>query len=326
MVMNARYCSRVSFSPARRRGFTLVELLVVIAIIGVLIALLLPAIQAAREAARRMQCTNNLKQLTLGMIHYEDSLRHYPAGRLGCDGSTSDICNGVPDSQRNSPSAFVLILPYIDLNGLYKTFDLVNLWGMDPLNTTNIAATAAAPEVMFCPSDPAKHVIGGTATGSYALNFGSLGVPPNVLSNTIKSNNTGMFMYKRVILRKEVKDGLSNTFFIGETTSAQLWEWPWTYAARMVNLLIAANPVNTPPQSTGTTPCWPNASGTDCLTGAFSSKHRGGANFSFGDGHVTFISENMDAATYRSLSTRNGAASIHIGSIDTPVDVLVGGM
>ena len=83
-----------------RSAFTLVELLVVIAIIGVLVALLLPAVQAAREAARRAQCTNNLKQLALAVNTYDDSVRLYPTGRMGCDCWTGDVCGSRPSSTR----------------------------------------------------------------------------------------------------------------------------------------------------------------------------------------------------------------------------------
>ncbi len=83
-------------SRLRRTGFTLVELLVVIAIIGILVALLLPAVQAAREAARRTQCNNQLKQIGLALDLYEGSYKLYPPGRVGCDGITTGPCNGDP--------------------------------------------------------------------------------------------------------------------------------------------------------------------------------------------------------------------------------------
>src|SRR4029077_10399054 len=106
----------------RKRAFTLVELLVVIAIIGILIALLLPAINAARESGRRSQCANNQKQLGLGFVTYEAALGTFPPGRSGYDGSGAPNNNNVPCSARSGTSGFVYILPYIELGDIYKTF------------------------------------------------------------------------------------------------------------------------------------------------------------------------------------------------------------
>src|SRR5436190_11975602 len=111
---------RVYLGRGTPRGFTLVELLVVIAIIGVLVALLLPAVQAAREAARRAQCTNNLKQIALATHTYVDSLMVYPTGRLGCDCWTDDVCGTRPSSTRPGTSGFVLLLPQLEQQVLYE--------------------------------------------------------------------------------------------------------------------------------------------------------------------------------------------------------------
>lgn len=106
----------------RRAGFTLVELLVVIAIIGVLVALLLPAVQAAREAARRTSCNNNLRQLGIALQNYVDFAKTFPTGRLGCDGNTSAAqdCAPFAASRRPGTSAFALLLPQMEQLNLYN--------------------------------------------------------------------------------------------------------------------------------------------------------------------------------------------------------------
>src|SRR5688500_11603163 len=112
----------------RRRAFTLVELLVVIAIIGILVALLLPAVQAAREAARRMQCSNNLKQIALGMQNYHDTYKTFPPGRMGCDGSGPGNCTGGPDIIRAGTSGFVCLLPFVEQRQLYDGMSFEQGW------------------------------------------------------------------------------------------------------------------------------------------------------------------------------------------------------
>src|SRR5947207_3175804 len=105
---------------AARRGFTLVELLVVIAIIGILVALLLPAIQSAREAARRSQCVNNLKQWGLAALNHESALKAFPPGASGCYHKTDPNCPCTDDKQCHRASGFVMMLPYMEETALYN--------------------------------------------------------------------------------------------------------------------------------------------------------------------------------------------------------------
>ncbi len=142
------------------KGFTLVELLVVIAIIGILIALLLPAVQAAREAARRMQCSSNLKQIALALGSYENNHGRYPAGRVGCDGAQEEGSN-VPClliRQAVGTSGLVAILPFVQQQAVYDMFDFTTgPWaiytGTAVWLPTNRDALAQRPEVYVCPSD-----------------------------------------------------------------------------------------------------------------------------------------------------------------------------
>ena len=297
------------------RGFTLVELLVVIAIIGILIALLLPAVQAAREAARRSQCTNNLKQIVLALTNYLDSFGSYPPGRMGCDGWTADVCTGQQGFQKPGTSGFVMILPFIELDTLYSQFGGFERGAVYPLADGTSAGWRTAqidqalktrPPVYVCPSDVSEPTrgTGGDATGSYALNHGSRGPSYGMAQVALKHYNTGMFMYRTTYAPNAVLDGLSNTMYAGEVVESHTVESSnrWAAASRHLDSLRSTeNPLNTPP-GTGITL---NAYGYQC-NGAFGSYHPGGGLFGFGDGHVTFISENIALATYRALSTRAG--------------------
>ena len=114
------------FPPVRGKaaatpGFTLVELLVVIAIIGVLVALLLPAVQAAREAARRAQCQNNLRQLAVAALNHEGTHKHLPPGRYGCDGAGTQNCS--PNAWSRAASGFLPMLPFLEEQMLYDSID-----------------------------------------------------------------------------------------------------------------------------------------------------------------------------------------------------------
>ena len=296
---------------SRLRGFTLVELLVVIAIIGILIALLLPAVQAAREAARRAECTNNLKQIGLALANYETGLRCYPPGRLGRDGSSS------PTPDRVGTSGLVMVLPQLELQTLYDRFDFTD--GPWAYSSTWVAVNAEAigqsVDTFLCPSDTSEPyseqpAIGSTydtggnpaATGNYALCTGSLG-PPN--STEVKYENDGVFYYLKAHRPRDVADGLSSTIFAGEVieTHTSASSNIWSRAVRLMDCQRSThNALNTQP---GEPEYW-SGYGFN-VNAAFASKHPAGANFVFGDGHVTFLGENIDLLTYRALSTRAGS-------------------
>ncbi|MDX1947909.1 MAG: DUF1559 domain-containing protein [Pirellulaceae bacterium] len=314
---------RSSFrSPA---GFTLVELLVVIAIIGVLVALLLPAVQAAREAARRTSCVNNLKQIALGLQNYVDSNRVLPPGRLGCDCNTSvaDGCGTRAASTRPATSGFGLMLPQLEQQGLYDQFGwrlgavspATGCGGTEDTAGWQTAAVTAAmkmrPKVFVCPSDISEaisKVDSDYATGTYAFVHGTQG-PSFTTSQAMKHNNDGSFMYLRAIRLSEINDGLSSTLWVGEVLDSHTQESSnrWVVGGRHLDSLRSTeNPINTKP---GTGPFVLDLYGYKC-NGAFGSRHVRGSNFACGDGHVQFISDNINLTLYRALSTRAGGENV----------------
>jgi prepilin-type N-terminal cleavage/methylation domain-containing protein/prepilin-type processing-associated H-X9-DG protein len=191
-----------------RRGFTLIELLVVIAIIAVLIALLLPAVQAARESAGRAQCTNNLKQLGLGLHNYHQSNNTFPMG--------VSYTIGIPTAGHyywGQWSAQALMLPYLEQSALYAAANF-NL----PLDDGNVIGTQSNSTVngtviaMFlCPSDPNAGRISGNIN-SYFLSEGTTALTPS----TTPYQTTGLFTFQLAYAIQSVTDGTSNTVAASE--------------------------------------------------------------------------------------------------------------
>ncbi len=194
----------------QRSAFTLVELLVVIAIIGILIALLLPAVQAARESARRSQCSNNLKQLGIGLHGYHDVMGSFPFGRGGT--STGPLNNST------RVSGFIPMLPYIEQTAIY-----------DQIRTGGNGAPPYGPQgwlswvnwnytipTLICPSDiHGRPAAGAVGQNNYAFSRG------DSIHGIITSQNLrGMFMYIQTVRISDVTDGTSNTIAMSERVRA----------------------------------------------------------------------------------------------------------
>lgn len=314
----------VGMVSRRSRGFTLVELLVVIAIIGVLVALLLPAVQAAREAARRAQCTNNLKQVGLAANLYESSKKAFPPGRFGCGGESFDACE-TTEPDWIGASGFVLMLPYLELNTLYQKARLEDsslLWKGIHHTTQDMPWTSDAsrremvgtrPSVFVCPSnnsEPSSAITFGKGastvtgqTGCYAFSVGTLG-PSQGYSNQQKFENDGMFLFKLSRRLREVTDGLSNTLIAGEVTQAHTDAGRniWTLGLRQRDCMRSTeNPLNASPATATTYSDY----GT-IVTGGFASDHPSGGHFVYADGHVEFVSDFIELLIYHNQSTIAG--------------------
>ena len=299
----------------KRRGFTLIELLVVIAIIAVLIALLLPAVQQAREAALRSQCKNNMKQIGLAIHNYESSLRIFPPS------STSTFGKGVwgyPGTGPTDPNIHLhsfasLILPYMDQANLYNTINY-SVSALDPVNRP--AASQILP-MYRCPSYTGDVYSTDTQYTSkydkYALrNYLCIGAKTVVgLSGAMPAEGV-MFPGSKNGF-SDILDGASNTVLVAETRESKAAVWiDGTSAAVAARWMDFTKAMSNPPYggastSINYTPYFPGGfpNSIQQLYGP-SSFHVGGAHHLLGDGSVRFISQNVDVLTYDAICTRNG--------------------
>ena len=260
----------------RPRGLTLIELLVVISIIGVLIGLLLPAVQSSREAARRSSCQNNLKQIGLALAGYESAYGHFPAGYLNED-DTAGWGWGA------------LVLPYMEQSPIYDAMKVstADFDGVPTPYTQNLILSYT------CPSDvgPSINVDrGGHAKSNYAGVAGS-----DELEEWDQVGN-GMFFINSNIRLTEVTDGLSQTFAVGERRYRDPQKgaiWVGKYGPESFGSTVWSC-VHADPHRINGSKQW-----------AFSSDHPGGAQFVLCDGSVSFFSENLDVKVYQYMAQRD---------------------
>jgi prepilin-type N-terminal cleavage/methylation domain-containing protein/prepilin-type processing-associated H-X9-DG protein len=322
---------------ASRRGFTLIELLVVIAIIAVLIGLLLPAVQKIREAANRMSCQNNLKQLGLAMHNYHDTHNVLPSG-VGSHG----CCWGTWP---------VLILPFLELENqarLYKNFGGSDATGPRYGDRLNLPVTGVRIKILTCPSDtPTVHSGNGNTRYNYVVNAGNTslyardlngvrfgGAPFDIYGgaragqfggadyDSLTAPRVGDGPYGKPVPFGRITDGLSNTFLASETVQGQnndhrghIW---WASVAGFVTYLLPNSPE--PDTLTGGTcrslengnpPCTTLATQTRPRLIAARSRHPGGVQAVYGDGHVGFIPNNISATVWSALSTTSGGEVVN---------------
>jgi prepilin-type N-terminal cleavage/methylation domain-containing protein/prepilin-type processing-associated H-X9-DG protein len=312
-----------------RSGFTLIELLVVIAIIGILIAMLLPAVQKAREAANRVKCANNLKQLALAAHQHHDAKGQFPNGLHTVDTTGGGYANGTCWE--------VELLPYIEQD------NLKNRWDYDDFRK-NVAgginaATAQVLWVMLCPSDVLPELVqyysadkypqyafaeGFYGMRSYGGNAGTRSFPLNL------ATRDGIFSQDSRVGLADVTDGASNTFLFGERshddpTFDRLtfiynpsfyplggWgKWAAVYATSGGSLgnrfLSTPVPINfRVPADISVKDFQGDTGAMSNRLCAFGSGHPGGANFALADGSVRFLRDSIPLETLQALSTRAG--------------------
>jgi prepilin-type N-terminal cleavage/methylation domain-containing protein/prepilin-type processing-associated H-X9-DG protein len=294
---------------SRNRGFTLVELLVVIAIIGTLVALLLPAVQGARERGRMASCMNNLHNIALACTQYHDLVGSFPSGWI----ISTDPTNGQYLQNYEGWGWSALLLPYLDQRNLHKDLgvsttrlDKVLASGNANPNVKNLISTPL--KIFACPSDTGYQGRGQVDSTRVLAGNGAQqgGVTPQGVSNYIgvaghrrvtrDLANTGIFYGNSYIRMADIPDGTSNTAMVGERDTlfchSGTWVGPqnsWDLSSVDVSMVTGYDQprLNAPPD-----PQYGTQHALGCGEG-FSSLHVGGAQFAFADGSVRYITNGI---------------------------------
>jgi prepilin-type N-terminal cleavage/methylation domain-containing protein/prepilin-type processing-associated H-X9-DG protein len=334
------------------RGFTLIELLVVIAIIAILIGLLLPAVQKVREAAARMKCSNNLKQIGIALHSYHDVNGRLPPGGY----MAYTLPNGtlkLDDWSSDQGTWLVYILPYVEQDNLFKAINpriaVKNSVGI-AINAPNTSTLWQTPALYRCPSDDysdenvltmnyvgsmGPECLGASDPCGYAPfeRYCNQPLPTGwgYPASAVHGNDYNIVNLRGVFNRigatfkfASVKDGLSNTIFVGEGLPQQhdhLTNGPWGSGKAVVwahfnggaahfSTIIPINYLS----DAGDTWCSPpeRYRGNWPVSWGFKSNHTNGTNFLFGDGSVRFISQNIDHRTYQLLGCRNDGQPVQL--------------
>jgi prepilin-type N-terminal cleavage/methylation domain-containing protein/prepilin-type processing-associated H-X9-DG protein len=341
-----------------RPGFTLIELLVVIAIIGVLVSLLLPAVQQVRAAAARIQCGNNLHQFGIALHNYVTVQKSFPPAMVSASSSVADA----------ESTGFTSLLPFLEQDNTYRIYTFDEPW----YNTANYQAVGTQVALFYCPANRTGGGLDLTAISAewntplppfaagcdYAFCRGSNGAVTNTPSRLPGGTRGAFNIVAQIgpgVRLSDIQDGTSTTFALGDAAGGNLLylardlnnpnqaaidpltggpvpleqSWgaasvgdtshPWYGSVMAVTAQygLLPNPSDEPMNRRPTTPTvcsggshGDNSTGTDFISG-FRSLHTGGCNFLFCDGSVRFISQAIDPATYRALSTIAGGEVVN---------------
>jgi len=320
-----------------RRGFTLIELLVVLAIIALLIGLLLPAVQKVREAASRIRCANNLKQLALACIHHHDSQGAFPPGGYFLPHTDPDRNGGY-----NKGSWHVFVLPYIEQENLFRQIPNLDVPGVDSISQAFDAGILPMPlNFGRCPSDnynpaaPVTNYVGSVGPQCWAgvdcgytpyqkycngtaeptprtlspLTYEGYTASPNAGKTMDASQVRGMMnWFGAEITLAMVTDGTSNTLLLGETLPGERAMRDTNNWARTKAGSTTIVPINYRTPYLGTDGCTVAPDRyylNHHVAEGFKSCHPGGANFALADGSVRFLSQTIDHQTYQYLGCRD---------------------
>jgi len=282
-------------SPA---GFTLVELLVVIAIVGILIGMLLPAVQSVRGAARQIACQNKLRQIGLSALNYESAMGHLPPPKLGV-GDFNTL-----------GSTFVVLLPYVEQGNRFAQYDLEA-----PISAPgNLELTSDRLDLYLCPSMEVHETSGSFGEGSYLINYATK-FRPSAIGSVVDGAFNEAPESSRQNYRLRIgafRDGTSNTIFFGETDNSVEWEgaspipgewgfytWAQGYWFNSQSHLEAEfNLVG------------PVSEGDQKSFRSFRSDHVGGAGFCMVDGSTRFVGDSVDPDVLKAAATRAGGETV----------------